>query len=176
MLDPQKQGWSHLAWLFLYVQSGVNPSCWPSWVCFAGSCRQDFRLDFWKRLICCPESREAKNPPCFTRDYFKQIPFFLRFQNILRLLDLLGDELPYPPIGTWQFSREGPCEPWSLSCRSLHMLGSGDWIGIILPCGHQARPWLHNPCCQSNPGRNKISFEPKANYYIARKGRILNKS
>ena len=106
--------------------------------------------------------QEAKNPPCFTRDYFKQIPFFLRFPEY--------PEAPGPArrwaslspykAGTWQFSREGlvSLDPWAADPYTCWVLVI-EWVSFF-PVATQARPWLHNPCCQSNPGRNKISFEP----------------
>ena len=126
---------------FHMCSQSVNPSCWPFWVCFAGSSRQDFRLNFWKRLICCPESRKPRTHHVSPDGLFQANSFFLEVsrvswgswtcQEMNFLIPLWGRHLAVF-LG-------GPCEPWSLNCRSLHMLGPGDWMSIILPCGHPGK-------------------------------------
>lgn len=78
--------------------------------------------------------QEAKNPPCFTRDYFKQIPFFLRFPEY--------PEAPGPArrwtslspykAGTWQFSREGlvSLDPWAADPYTCWVLVI-EWVSFF---------------------------------------------
>lgn len=147
---------------FRMCSQSVNPSCWPFWVCFAGSSRQDFRLDFWKRLICCPESRKPRTHHVSPDGLFQANSFFLEVSRISWGSWTCQEMNFLIPSWGWHLAvfLGGPYEPWSLNCRSLHMLGPGDWVSFS-PVATQARPWLRNPCCQSNLSRNKKTpFEP----------------
>ena len=122
-----KQGWSHLAWLFPYVQSEcysimlalLSLLCWkfPS----------GFQVELLKASYLLSWVQEAETPPCFTW-WIISSKFLLSwgFQSILRLLDLPGDELPYPLMRPAPGSFPGRAL-WALIPELQILTHAGSW-------------------------------------------------